>query len=263
MTARVRAGVRSSRARAMALAVLASSALLSSGCSGAPDVSSPQAVPDPGLEVVVPDVRGREHTAAVAWLESAGLRVSEVVRSHASSISAGVVVYTDPSAGETVTVGTRVAMIVSAGPKPGEVPAVNGKTEDAAREELVRAGFEVAVVYRDDPARAGTVIGRRPAGEVPPGGLVTLIVSGGSAKVRVPDVVGMAWKTTGGARAALSRAGFGVRARRDPTAHPNMAGESRVVGQLPRPGALAPRGAVIRVVVAVSAPDRAGWVDEW
>lgn len=91
----------------------------------------------PGSQVIIPSVQGASVATATATLEAADLVVAENQREEFSvTVPAGMVTGTDPAAGESVSHGGTVTLIVSKGPKSLDMPAVLGLTEDAARAEL-------------------------------------------------------------------------------------------------------------------------------
>ncbi len=83
---------------------------------------------------------------------------------------------------------------------PGSrVPSVSGLSEEAARQRLRDAGFQVAdgVATVNSSARRGTVVGTNPSGQTIPGSIVTIQVSNGippapppPPTIRVPDIPG-------------------------------------------------------------------------
>lgn len=244
---------------AVALALGGCGDVLPSGVAGDDRTSQP-----PAAGITVPDLRGHEQTDAVSALESAGFRIGEIARSYTGSIPVDVVLWIEPAPGTEASPGAEVALIVSAGPHPTQVPLVKGKKLEVAEETLRDAGFFVETVLAADPAPEGTVVAQDPSrGRAQQGTTVVITVSRGAEKVRVPNVVGMDWTPEGGGAARLEREGFRVAARRDTSGHPMRTAGSRIVSQSPIAGSLAARGAVVRIIVAVSAADSQGWRDEW
>lgn len=265
---RVRPVARAARAYRTALAAAGlAAALVLGGCGSVLPTGAGGdggAPPPPAAGITVPDLRGHEQTEAVSALEAAGFRIGEIARSYTGSIPVDVVVWIEPAPGSETSLGAEVALIVSAGPHPTQVPLVKGKKLDVAEETLRDAGFFVETVLVADPAPEGTVVAQDPGGgRAQQGTTVVITVSKGAEKVRVPNVVGMDWVPDGGGVARLEREGFKVAARRDTSGHPMRTAGSRIVSQSPTAGSLAARGAVVRIVVAVSAADAQAWRDEW
>lgn len=102
-------------------------------------------------------------------------------------MAAGNVARQLPAAGQAVTPGSQVAILVSTG-KPDEtvaIPAVKGKTQAEAEAALRGAGFEPLVVedYRADTEK-GKVSGQLPEAceKLPKGSTVAIGVSLGAPK---------------------------------------------------------------------------------
>jgi beta-lactam-binding protein with PASTA domain len=108
----------------------------------------------------VPDVLGKPRAEAVAALEAAGL-VAEVDEAFNERYPAGQIAAVAPEAGTEVAKGSTVALTVSKGPPPVEVPRVVDMKRDDAIAKLRAAGFQVRVqegivtplnrVYSQDP----------------------------------------------------------------------------------------------------------------
>ena len=92
-----------------------------------------------------------------------------------------VVLEQSPAAGQRVPRGTRVDLVVAAGPETVSVPNVIGTTVERAQRSLEGAGFEVTTVTAPSNQPAGTVIDQTPAPntEVRAGASITLAVSEG------------------------------------------------------------------------------------
>jgi serine/threonine-protein kinase len=124
----------------------------------------------------VPSVVGQDRATARTTLEGAGL--VPTFEEKESDQPKGQVVETRPAAGEQVPEGTKVTVLYSDGPE--KVPDVVGMDEDAAKQALQQAGFEVFVTTSNDTEEPkGTVIKQNPPGgtEEPEGTSVTIVVS--------------------------------------------------------------------------------------
>lgn len=156
----------------------------------------------PGSLVAVPSIAGLTFDEAAAALTAEGF---EAVAGEESSteVPAGEALYSDPGAGERLDKGTPVTVFISTGPAAHAVEALNGKSEDDARQYLsdlnVNVTDETLELYSD--AAADVVINAfvtpRAGGEPYICGdgcdlfeddSVDLFVSLGG----LPDVVGMA-----------------------------------------------------------------------
>ena len=68
------------------------------------------------------------------------------------TVNTGQVVRTDPPAGQTVPLDTRINIYVSTGKQKVQVPGEIGKTEADARADLEAKGFTVSTLNRIDDA---------------------------------------------------------------------------------------------------------------
>jgi beta-lactam-binding protein with PASTA domain/tRNA A-37 threonylcarbamoyl transferase component Bud32 len=108
----------------------------------------------------VPDVLGKDSEQAVSALEAAGL-VAELDEAFNEQYPAGQIAVVAPKVGTEVAKGSTVALTVSKGPPPVEVPRVVDMKRDDAIARLRNAGFQVRVqegivtplnrVYSQDP----------------------------------------------------------------------------------------------------------------
>jgi eukaryotic-like serine/threonine-protein kinase len=98
--------------------------------------------------IEVPDVRGAAEDDAVATLEGLGLRPEVTERRADDDRAAGTVLGQGPGPGATLYRGDRVALVVSDGPAPVEVPSVRGMRVGDAIAELASLGLEVEVERR-------------------------------------------------------------------------------------------------------------------
>jgi serine/threonine-protein kinase len=112
--------------------------------------------------VTVPNVIGLDQVAATQQLSQAGFDVSKTNQA-SSSVDAGNVISTNPTAGSPAPKGSAVTIFVSTGPEQAKVPNVVGQTQSAATNTLTDAGFNVTVVQvPSNPSSAGKVIAQNP-----------------------------------------------------------------------------------------------------
>ena len=113
--------------------------------------------------VAVPDVNGLDEIEATSRLTAAGLKVTRTLEA-STSVPAGSVIRTSPSAGTQVAKDTTVTIVVSSGPKQATIPDVTGQSQSAATSALKAAGFNVEVATVTSPGSVGKVISQNPAG---------------------------------------------------------------------------------------------------
>ena len=113
-------------------------------------------------EYVVPDVLNMSYTDAVAAIQNAGF-VAEIENATSDSVARNNVISSSPAAGESLSSGSTVYLLVSSGTEIlyVEVPNLIGSTEDAARAKLESANLSFGGserVYSD--LAVGTVVGQ-------------------------------------------------------------------------------------------------------
>ncbi|MEX2620198.1 MAG: Stk1 family PASTA domain-containing Ser/Thr kinase [Egibacteraceae bacterium] len=138
----------------------------------------------PPLETV-PSLTGVPETEARNRLTDADFLIGDRSTETSSELEAGLIIRTDPAGGDSVPVGTEVALVVSEGPPPLSLPRVVDLTQDDAVTELTAfcgnpPCVEVAVEEAfSERFQEGRVISQNPGpgGEVPRGATVTIVVS--------------------------------------------------------------------------------------
>src|SRR5215831_6974655 len=170
-----------------------------------------------------------------------------VTRVYSDNVGAGRVIRQQPKAKTTLGSGTQIQLVVSRGSPYANVPALAGKTEQAARAALARQGFASRRTYSSSwTVRKGSVIEleaptgtrlRRPAP-------VTMIVASGYPRAVVPDVRNSALTD---AEARLAALGLRYRLvwRLTDAATPDQ-----VLDQIPAAGISVYQGAKIRLTIA-------------
>ena len=113
-------------------------------------------------EYVVPDVLNMSYTDAVAAIQSAGF-VAEIENATSDSVARNNVISSSPAAGESLSSGSTVYLLVSSGTEIlyVEVPNLIGSTEDAARAKLESANLSFGGSERvSSDLAVGTVVGQ-------------------------------------------------------------------------------------------------------
>lgn len=172
--------------------------------------------------------------------------VREAGRRFDEELGAGRVVAQDPAAGRRTKEGDAIAVVVSGGPAPREVPDLSGVVEAVAVDRLRARRLVPRVVRRfDEAAPSGAVLAWEHAGEaLPRDAEVVVTVSDGPAPRTVPALAG---RTYDEAAAELRRIGLEpVRAE----AFSDAVAAGEVVATAPGADASVPRGE--RVTLTVS-----------
>jgi serine/threonine-protein kinase len=108
----------------------------------------------------VPDVVGETADAARADLAAAKFKAD--LTQAFSDKQAGIVIAQEPKAGATLKEGSSVALTVSKGQKPVQVPDVVGTTSSEATATLRAAGLEANLVPVPSDQPGGTVLAQSP-----------------------------------------------------------------------------------------------------
>ncbi|MDQ1717595.1 MAG: eukaryotic-like serine/threonine-protein kinase [Pseudonocardiales bacterium] len=143
----------------------------------------------------VPIVAGGSFTAAQQALSI--IPGAHIVRSDAADgtgkIAKGIVIRTDPAAGQPARRAQVITVFVSSGPPVISVPNVTGQRKDEAQQTLTSAGFTANFVddYSDTVAE-GKVIRTSPPAEASAVKFssVSVVLSKGPAIVTIPDIAG-------------------------------------------------------------------------
>lgn len=233
-------------------AAVSLSAVISQSPSGgaqAPRGGSIDLTISEGTELIgVPDVVGMAQAEAEKALADVGLAVA-LQTAPSGDGAPGAVISQSPESGNAVDAGTLVTLLVRAD-TPIAVPNVVGMTQASAEKKLTDAGFDVRVQTAESgTVQKGSVISQSPVAgsSAEAGAVVTLRVSGGAPKVRVPNVVRMSQSR---AERTLKNAGFGVRIQ---TASSNSVPKGDVISQSPSAGSTVDGGAVVTLRVSSGA----------
>ena len=194
-------------------------------------------------ESTVPAVTGLHQQAAETQVRDAGLEPETTKQE--STKPQGLVIGQSPDPGAKVDEGSKVRLVVSAGPPRETVPDVVGEAEAKAVEDLTAAGFKTSVTQVFSEKKAGLVVAQDPkaGATLKEGSSVTLAVSKGPKPVTVPDVVGT---TSSEATATLQAAGLKANVVAVPSDQPS----GTVVAQSPAAGKQAQSGGTVRLNVA-------------
>ncbi len=197
----------------------------------------------PGSPGTVPQLANKTVAQAQELLRTAGFQsVSKDVFD--DDVPAGLVVGSDPEAGQVIRKFQPVALAVSKGPELFPVPELVSQPLDPAKSALNEAGMalgQVAETY-DEAAAAGTVLAQEPLSgvQVRRGTPINLTVSKGPEPLPVPDVRG---QEQGAAVQAIEAAGLSAVVA-PVTVHDRNVPQGAVVAQDPATGTLTRGGAV-------------------
>lgn len=203
--------------------------------------------------VLEPDVTGTDLPTATQRLQAAGFTVGRVTTTDKATHAPGLVVAQDPPAGTSGHKGDPVNLTVSAGSGQVLVPDVTGMDQTEAANELTQAGLKFTYGPKEGSATvpAGNVIRTTPAAgaSVAKGATVTITVSSGPTKVRVPYVRGL---NESDARAAIEAKGLVAAESFQQVTNPSQDG--KVIDQTPAGGTSVEQGSTVNLVIGRLSP---------
>ena len=201
-----------------------------------------------GGNVTVPDVVGQTSQAATQTLQGDHLALG-TSRFRTSATAKGLVLSTDPKAGESVSKNSKVDLVISDGPNipTVQVPTVTGEQLAPAIQKLTAANLSYTVKYVNSNQPIGTVLNQNPAGgaSVKANVKVQLTVSGTQTSVTVPSVLG---ESPASAGSILKGDGLNVGSQTNACSNQYQAG--LVSSQTPGSGNNVPPNTTVSLVVS-------------
>ncbi|BCW70526.1 PASTA domain-containing protein [Arthrobacter sp. NicSoilB8] len=201
----------------------------------------------PGSPGTIPPVANKTVAEAQDLLRTAGFQ-STVKDVFDDNVSPGLVVGSEPTAGEVIRKFQPVSLAVSKGPQLFPLPELTGKTLDEAKTALNGAEMALGPITEtfDESAPAGTVLAQAPrsGNPVKHGTPVALTVSKGPQPIPVPDVRG---QEQGAAVKALEAAGLKAVVSPE-TVNDRSVPKGAVVAQDPASGNLTKGGSVTLII---------------
>lgn len=168
--------------------------------------------------------------------EAATANSLEVTQSEAYSetVPAGLVISTDPSAGDRLLRGSTVAIVLSKGPERYPMPEVVGAAREDAERAITDGRMTVGTVTEafSETAPVGQVLtaSQEAGAQLKPGTVIDLTVSKGPEPIRIPDFTG---DTADKATTELQKLGFTVNVTEENSATVEA---GRVIRQDPKTG---------------------------
>jgi eukaryotic-like serine/threonine-protein kinase len=200
----------------------------------------------------VPSVSGESQKQAEKSIKQAQLKVGRIETETSDTTPAGDATNTEPGAGVSLPVGSKVTLFISTGKPLVTVPNVQGDTQATAETTLNNDGFTVStstqVSSSDTP---GTVIGQSPSGgaDVAPGSNVSIVIAQAPPNVNVPFVKG---ETASAASNTLKGAGLNVTQNTQTVT--DQGKDGIVLSQSPNAGASVTKGSTVTIVVGKFQP---------
>ena len=180
-----------------------------------------------------------------------------------TNTEAGKVVSQNPGAGDKAEKGTTINLVISQGTEKISVPDVSGKSKEEATSTLTKAGFAIGDVTEQtsDSVDSGKVISTDPKSgtEAAKGSVVNIILSTGSDKVTVPNIVGLSLSE---ARAKAQAVGLTI--SQSGSDNSDTYDKDIIMSQNPTSGSSASKGSSIGYIISlgkgnVSVPNVVGY----
>jgi len=236
------------------------------GTTAPPDTPVDLLVSSGPFSITVPNVAGGTVDDAILELTRAGFENIETQEEFSQDVAAGIVISTNPAAGQSIPRDATVIVIVSKGPEPVAVPDLTGDTVDEARTTLDGQGLNLVVSSQTVPVSASSGLVGLIADQDPDPG--TTVESGSDVvgslgvirKVEVPDVMN---DLLADADAAIRAAGL-LPDLVGSTDTPDSSLDGRIATQNPSGGASVDEGSTVDLTVYrfvapdVSVPDFSG-----
>jgi serine/threonine-protein kinase len=199
-----------------------------------------------GEFVAVPDLTGLTRAEAEERLDRAGLVVGDITRRRTDRVPPGQVLEQAPLPDRQVEEGSAVDLVLSAPPRPVDVPSLQGLTLEAAQAELEAAGLVLGEVTEENSETVpeDLIISHSPGPgeEVAPDTPVDVVVSAGPSVVIVPDVL---CRTYASAKAELQNLGLRVELGDPVLPRPECPNSVNVAQQDTAPGTAVPPDTLI------------------
>jgi eukaryotic-like serine/threonine-protein kinase len=197
----------------------------------------------------LPDLEGFTLEKARSIADRKGWQISIKEERYDSRIPEDVIISQSPESGTDLSRGGTIYVVISRGKPRIEVPDLAGMTAERAMRELERLGLSGTVdksVFSDRYEK-DIVVSQNPAALeiVSPGRKILLIISKGSEKVEVPNLVG---KLEEEARKIVLEKGLkiSVSERKASDGHPDKS----IISQKPVPGSMVEKNSQLEVVIS-------------
>ena len=170
-----------------------------------------------GGKISVANVVGKTYEEAYTTLTNQDLLVDKQLQ-QSTTIAIGMVISTDPPAGQQVGAKTTITVYVSAGAEQIQMPDLSGMTEQQATEAINAAKLVLGSITQNDSADVAqnlVISTDPPANElIPAGSTIDLVISTGM--VVVPNVVNLDI-TDAQSQLQAAEVGYIVQTQTDPT----------------------------------------------
>ncbi|WP_042356289.1 Stk1 family PASTA domain-containing Ser/Thr kinase [Bacillus rubiinfantis] len=200
-------------------------------------------------EVKIPDVSEMSVDDAISKLKLKGLAIDKQIKITSEDVNEGLVIKTDPEAGETVKEDTKVTIYVSSGKEKLELANYVGRSYDDVLRLLANDNFkDIKKIEKHDDSDPGTILSQNiPEGEevVPEETVLEFEVSQGPEIIVLKDLTQYSLK---GAQDYAALVGLTLDASQEQYDEKVPAG--MVISQSPKEGTALKKGDKVSVVIS-------------
>ncbi|MCM3569110.1 Stk1 family PASTA domain-containing Ser/Thr kinase [Neobacillus mesonae] len=200
-------------------------------------------------DVKVPDVSGLELNEAISKLKDNGLGIDKKIKLTDEKVKEGLIIKTDPPAGDIVKEESKVNIYISLGKEKVELSNYVGRTYDDVLQLLSNDNFkDIKKIEKHDDSESGTILSQSlPEGEkvVPEDTVLEFEVSIGPETVTLADLTQYSLK---GAKDYAASVGLTLDASQEQYDDKVPAG--MIISQSPKEGTELKKGEKVTVVIS-------------
>ena len=145
--------------------------------------------------IKMPNLVGEQETNIINELKVLGIKSDNVIIKYETSddIPLGEVIKTEPPENEKITTNQKITIYVSQGVETIKVENYRGELADNIKKQLEEAGLVVNIVNEASDVKEGVITNQEPSlgTQLKKGEQITLYVSTGPAKIKVPNFTNM------------------------------------------------------------------------
>lgn len=206
----------------------------------------------PGRSVAVPGVVGLTLPAAQSLAAESEITLVVAAEEFSETVTAGLIISSDPAPGESIQVGSTITVAVSLGPQRFQVPDVRGLSQADATAALTDVNLSVGEVRQvwDSDIATGAVVRTNPDIGTPlkADTSITVILSKGPRPVKLPDLAGIDAQT---ATTQLQNEGLVVAVTED---YSSTVALGSVISSNPAAGEKVEAGGTVTLLVSLGPP---------
>ncbi len=146
-------------------------------------------------KIEVPDLTNKTQSEALNELQLLGIddKNISIKYEYNKDVEQDKIISTKPPHGDKISKKTPIIIIISQGPERKKLDNYIGQVASDIKAQLEKEGFKVVLNYTNNDAKKDTIIGQDPGSGsfLKPGDTITLEVSSGKQKIKVPNFTNM------------------------------------------------------------------------